>query len=80
MTERYLLRCAKIEVTAPFLEDFLKGNFKEFQSNVPQDIQLFGIDFDVSRQVYIFLCASKDFAVVPEGAIPPKFNVVCKEK
>jgi hypothetical protein len=77
MTEKYLMRIAKVEISPLIFTDWLKGVDKPFTTNLPKDAQIFGVEWDYLRNVIVVLAASKEFDVVPEGFTPPKFDVIC---
>ena len=71
-----MLKAARIEMTSTFLKELILGKLEPFKTNLPNDLQIFDVQYDSLRQVYIFVAASDSFNVVPEGAYLPKFDVL----
>lgn len=71
-----VFRAGRIELSYEFLKQILTGEAFNSTSNVPDDIQVFGVEWDSNRAVVRFSFTSKDekIPVVAEGATIPVYN------
>lgn len=75
----------KIRISFKLLNSFLKGNFKNFTTNLPKDTEIIRVydermqNPDYETEVLVCIVKSKKFKKLEKNQLIPDFNLILKD-